>query len=120
MSGSPVFVNASNVATLSGNKDTQPVWSPDGTQLAWTRQLANSDIENEMFKLGSGNHILTTATPIDLTAVAGNPPDNEANWTGANSTTVPEGPYAALLPGGALLLIGLALGLRRRRGQAVA
>jgi WD40-like Beta Propeller Repeat len=100
---------------LSGSKDTQPVWSPDGTQLAWTRQLSNTDIENEMFKLGSGNHIQTTASPLDLTAVNGNPPDDEANWTGKLSVTVPDAPYAALLPGGALVLAGIALGLRRRR-----
>jgi hypothetical protein len=116
---SPVFENAAMAPAQSGFTDTQPVASPDGTALGFTRTLSNSDIEDESILLpGTGWNLPVSGTPVDLTAAPTNPTDWQADWTGSGGQSgpiVPEAPYAVLLPGGALLVAGLALALRRRR-----
>jgi Tol biopolymer transport system component len=98
-SASPVFVGSSGVGAYSGSTDTQPVWSPDGTQLAWTRTLSNEDVEAEMLRLSPGDHIAVTATPIDLTMAPSNPTDDEPNWTGTAYAPDVQNLVATVAPG---------------------
>jgi Tol biopolymer transport system component len=105
----PVYVNSSGTPTVSGFQDTQPVWSPDGTQLAWTRTLGNQDVNDEQIQLSAGFHLTVGDAPTDLTLASSNPADYEPNWSGGpdnqNVTgTVPVGtllistPYTAANP----------------------
>jgi hypothetical protein len=118
---SPVFENTAvspPTPAQSGFTDIQPVASPDGTTLGFTRTLSNKDIESESVLLpGTGWNLPVSGTPVELTAAPTNPTDWEADWTGngGGSPVLPEAPYAVLLPAGGLLVAGLALGLRRRR-----
>ncbi len=115
---SPVFVDSGGAPAYTGSQDTQPVWSPDGTQLSWSR-TAGSDVDDDMFKVSGGFHIQTAATPVDLTLAPTNSLDVQPNWTGTDASPIlPEAPYAALLPGAALLVLGVGLALRRRRALA--
>jgi len=102
--------------------DTQPVFSPDGTKIAFTEPGQSQDVADEavMPVSMSGGLDHGSGTPTDVTLVGAGksgPVDSQPDWqpVPGSSAVLPEAPYAILLPGGALLIMGLALALKRRR-----
>lgn len=111
-----VFVDGTNTPVFTGSSDYQPVWSPDGKQITFTRNTPNKDLEDYMVFLGAGKDTSTNASGIDLTLAPTNPADTEPDWQGSSiSPLLPETPWAAALPLAGLTLGGGALVLRRRR-----
>jgi Tol biopolymer transport system component len=101
----------------AGNKsDTQPVFSPDGNYITYTEPVVQDGtqvMDYELDKLGQMNNLET-----DLTQATGTPANSQPDW---QPTTVaaetPEAPMAVLLPASGLVILGGALGFRRRRGR---
>ncbi len=114
----PVF-ESSGVPAYSGDSDTMPVFSPDGTAIAYTAVVpgTGNDVDEDMALTGPGFHASPT-NQIDLTTdTPSNPNDNAPDWTGTGSPTasLPESPSVILLPGAALLIGGGVLVAKRRR-----
>jgi len=107
----------------NGKSDTQPVFSPDGKYVAFTEPGQSQDVADEavMPVAAGGNGLDKGAGAIvDLTLVGTGvkgPVDDQPDWQPVPGTgpVLPEAPYAVLLPGGALLVLGAGFGLRRRR-----
>jgi Tol biopolymer transport system component len=121
---SPVSTASTVTAsTLWGTNDPgneiEPVFAPDATTLVAFGAGANTT-PLVWTQLGNGDNIVmyspTAAIKKSDPLTTNKAINSEPAWqpTGA-SPVVPEAPYAILLPGGALLVLGLVLGLRHRR-----
>jgi len=108
-----VTTNPATITSLWGASDPgteiEPIYSPTGAEYVWT-------------KLGSGSNLqLDMGTIVGKASILVNLTNNKTNnsqptWQPVSiGTILPEAPYAVLLPGGALLILGLAFGVRRRR-----
>jgi Tol biopolymer transport system component len=136
-SPNPVYVQAQvsgpNIPVFTGQTDFEPVFSPDGTQLALARIVTGQDVaDTDMVKLTASDQIVVPVggTPdnmgsdltLDSTTSPGGgvtetfPTDNEPNWQGTGVVgQLPETRWVIGLPvAGAVLLGGAVLVLRRR------
>lgn len=113
----PLFANN------TGNTDTEPVFSPDGTQVAFVRPVVqqSDDVITYMDTDVNGSD-QATGSLTDLTKVnqgSGAPLDSQPDWAPVQvSVQTPEAPLAIGLPvaGGAVLVgAGLLMGRRQRR-----
>jgi len=96
----------------SGTSDTQPVFSPDGTHIAYTQpQPGTQVIDYESNTFGAP---LNSET--DLTLGAGSSANSQPDWQPAGpGNGTPEAPAAVLLPGAGLLIGGGYVLIRNRR-----
>jgi len=97
----------------SKTTDTQPAFSPDGNFITYTQpvvQNATQVEDYELVHLGMPNNDET-----DLTLTTGTPANSQPDWQPTVAAQTPEAPVPLLLPAGGLLVLGTALGLRRRR-----
>lgn len=129
----PVYVQGSPaVPTYTGQTDFEPVFSPDGTQLALARIVIGQNVyDTDMVKLDSSYQIVVPSgkTPdqmgsdltLDSQVESGGvqqiyPTANEPNWQGASpAAVVPETPWVIALPISGAALLGVAFILSRRR-----
>ncbi len=98
--------------------DTQPVFSPDGTFITYTQPVLHNATQVEDYELDQlgGPH----SDETDLTLTMGTPANSQPDWQPTVATQTPEAPAALMLPAGGLLILGTALGLRRRRKVSAA
>jgi len=107
-----VTTNPATITSLWGTNDPgneiEPIYSPTGAQYVWTKLGTGSNLQLDM---GS------VVNPVVLVNLTNNKTNNsQPTWQPVGpGPLLPEAPYAVLLPGGALLIGGLAFGLRRRR-----
>jgi Tol biopolymer transport system component len=110
----------SGLAAPNEAVSTQPVFSPDGTEIAFAQPRKGTQIYDEMLAKqvngvwqGDGS-----ATDISEQLSNGISFDSEPDWQPAgNPPVLPESPYAVALPGAALLACGSLFGLRYRRAR---
>jgi Tol biopolymer transport system component len=98
--------------------DTQPVFSPDGMFVTYTQPVihnATQVSDYELDQLGSAHDDET-----DLTLTTGSPANSQPDWQPTIAAQTPEAPAVVMLPAGGLLILGTALGLRRRRRASAA
>jgi Tol biopolymer transport system component len=108
-------------STTSTAISTEPVFSPDGTAISFVQSKKGSTVYSEMLLQesngtwqASGMENLSAQLPAGDISF-----DSEPDWQPlmVNNGQVPESPYAAALPGAALLAIGSVLGLRYWRSR---
>jgi hypothetical protein len=94
--------------------DTQPVFSPDGTHIAFTQPVMQNGTQVIDYESDTFGMPLTSET--DLTLGAGSSANSQPDWQPAGpGTGTPETPAALLLPGAALLVGGAYVLIRNRR-----
>jgi Tol biopolymer transport system component len=92
--------------------DTQPVFSPDGTEIAYTQpQPGTQVVDFELNKIGNANGAAT-----DLTLGAGQSQNSQSDWQPTVGAATPEAPMAVLLPMAGFGVAGVAA-WRFRRGR---
>jgi Tol biopolymer transport system component len=103
-----------SLAGPSGTTDTQPVFSPDGTHIAYTQPVMQNgtqviDYESDTFGAPQNNE-------TDLTLGAGSSANSQPDWQPISPfPNLPEAPLTMLLPGSAILVGGGYLLIRSRR-----
>lgn len=99
--------------TGSGSNDRQAAYSPDGSQLAFTRAGAGTGTD-VFIGLADLTSAATATTPKNVTPVAGT--DDRPAWLPFVSPPpeVPEAPLSAMLPLTGAVLVGVGLMIRRR------
>jgi Tol biopolymer transport system component len=110
----------SQVGTGGGRKsETQPVFSPDGTQIAFVQPGPGTNVWNgEIVGMGAA---LSSEQNVSLSTDGTGTENDQPDWgpSGPGQGT-PEVPFALLLPGSALMLAGGFLLVQRRRRGAPA
>jgi MYXO-CTERM domain-containing protein len=106
----------SGLAAAGKTADTEPVFSPDGNYITYTQPVVQDATQVEDYELDQVGMPNTDAT--DLTLTTGTPANSQPDWQPTVATQTPEAPVAILLPAGGLLVLGTALGWRRRRSSA--
>ena len=105
----------------TGFSDTNPAYAPQNDNITFQRTTGAGDIES--FSMGltaedrgvgqpNDNSFITGAAPQDITPNWGSKP--------GGNPTLPEVPYAILIPGAGLLLAGGTIAIRRRRQSKLA
>jgi Tol biopolymer transport system component len=98
----------------SGTSDTQPVFSPDGTHIAYTQPVMHNG--NQVIDYESNTFGAPLSSATDLTLGAGASANSQADWQPTGPTPgAPEVPATLLLPGAAFIVGGGYLLIRRRR-----
>ena len=102
------------LAGSTTTSDTQPVFSPDGTHIAYTQPVLHNgtqviDYESNVFGAPQSSQ-------TDLTMGAGSSANSQPDWQPeAPFPNLPEAPTVLLLPGSALIVGGGYWLMRRRR-----
>jgi hypothetical protein len=96
--------------------DTQPVFSPDGAYITYTEPVTRSGTQVMNYELDQLGQPVNDET--DLTLATGTPANSQPDWQPTLAAQAPEAPVAVLLPAGGLVVLGGALGLRRRRRRS--
>jgi Tol biopolymer transport system component len=114
---------ASQVGSVGGTHKsaTEPVFSPDGTQVAFVQPGPGTNVWTGEV-VGMGNSI-STEQNVSLSNQGTGTENYQPDWqpnANPNGGQTPEVPLAVMLPGSALLIGGLALGLRRRSAARTA
>jgi Tol biopolymer transport system component len=104
------------LAGSTSTSDTQPVFSPDGTHIAYTQPVPGTQvIDYESDTFGSPQSMET-----DLTLGAGSSANSQPDWQPmAPFPNLPEAPTVLLLPGAALIVGGGYWLMKRRRSLLV-
>jgi Tol biopolymer transport system component len=102
--------------TGSGTNDRQPAYSPDGSQLAFTRTGSGTGIDVNI-GLSDLTSLISATSSKDITPVAGT--DDRPAWLPLVQPPpeIPEAPLNVLLPISGAAMIGAGFGLRRRTGR---
>ena len=118
-SGSPTVTALwPGLAGSTTTTDTQPVFSPDGTSIAYTQPVLHNgtqviEYESDAFGAPQSNE-------TDLTMGAGSSANSQPDWQPVGpSQGAPEAPVAILLPGMGLLTGGAYVLFRRRSSRRV-
>jgi Tol biopolymer transport system component len=111
-----------SVAGPGGPTDTQPVFSPDGTSIAYTQPVVDNGTQVVNYELDTFGAPQSSET--DLTLGAGSSANSQPDWQPIPSTPppgTPEAPATLLLPAAALFTGGayVLIRNRRRRSHAV-
>jgi Tol biopolymer transport system component len=120
--GGPII--ASQASSSSTTISTEPVFSPDGRQIAFVQSKKGSSVDSEMLLPESGD-TWESCDMKDVSAqdTSGVSFDSEPDWQPVLNPVVPESRYTAALPVTALMASVVALGLAylraRRRAAAV-
>jgi Tol biopolymer transport system component len=111
LSANPLW---NSLANSSGPQiQYQPVFSPDGTQIAYAEATRGSSVFSA--DLVNMDQSYTNAENLSL-STPGNPANSEPDWQPLSTGNgTPEAPMILLLPGSALLIGGIALTIQRRR-----
>jgi hypothetical protein len=100
---------------------TEPVFSPDGTEIAFVQPHKGRGAYDEMLVTENDGSWQGDGPATDLTVQRDNGVsfDSEPDWQAVpgSPSLLPESPYTAALPGAALLTCASLLGLRHRRGR---
>ena len=106
------------LAGSTTTSDTQPVFSPDGTHIAYTQPVIHDgtqviDYESDAFGAPQSSE-------TDLTLGAGSSANSQPDWQPTSPfPSTPEAPAVLLLPGTALAVGGGCWLITRRRSKAV-
>jgi Tol biopolymer transport system component len=106
------------LAGSTTTSDTQPVFSPDGTHIAYTQPVLHNgtqviDYESNVFGAPQSSQ-------TDLTMGAGSSANSQPDWQPlAPGPNLPEAPTILLLPGSALIVGGGYWLMKRRRSLLV-
>jgi len=116
--GSPIWPS---LAAPNTTVSTEPVFSPDGTQVAFVQPRKGTQIFDEML-VSQSNGTWTAnnmATDLSEQMTNGISLDSEPDWQPVPGTppVLPEAPYTAALPAAAIVIGGLLFGWRYRRGH---
>ncbi len=107
--------------TLAGSTtttDTQPVFSPDGTQIVYTQPVIQNGTQVINYELDSFG--APEGSETDLTLGAGSSANSQPDWQpAAPFPSTPEVPSTLLLPGAALTVGGGYVLVRSRRRRPV-
>ncbi len=103
----------SSMCSQGKTTDTQPVFSPDGNFITYTQPVVHEATQVEDYELDRLGMPYSDET--DLTLTTGTPANSQPDWQPTIATQTPEAPMAIMLPAGGMLVLGAALGLRRRR-----
>ena len=111
LSANPLW---NSLANSSGPQiQYQPVFSPDGTQIAYAEATRGSSVFSA--DLVNMDQSYTNAENLSL-STPGNPANSEPDWQPLSTGNgTPEAPMILLLPGSALLIGGIALTIQGRR-----
>jgi Tol biopolymer transport system component len=117
--GYPVI--AAQATTSSSAISTEPVFSPDGTEIAFVQSKKGSSIYSEML-IPQTNGTWQASDMEDLSEqnTTGISFDSEPDWQPVvvpGNGQVPESPYLPALPAAAVLSVGSLLGLRSWRSR---
>ena len=94
--------------------DTQPVFSPDGTHIAYTQPVVHNG--TQVIDYESNAFGAPQSSQTDLTMGAGSSANSQPDWQPQSPpSNLPEAPAALLLPGAALMVGGAYALIRRRR-----
>lgn len=100
----------------STTTDTQPVFSPDGTKIAYTQPVAGSGTQVIDFENTFGS---PPSDSTDLSLGAGASANSQPVWQPMEPfPSTPEAPLAVLLPGSGVLVGGAFVLVRKRRHGA--
>ena len=105
----------------TGFSDTNPAYSPQNDNVTFQRTTGAGDIED--FSMGVTAESHGNGPPKDTSFITGAAPrDITPNWGSVpgGNPNLPEVPYAVLIPGAGLLLVGGTIAVRRRRRPAAA
>jgi WD40-like Beta Propeller Repeat len=103
-----------SLAASGKTSDTQPVFSPDGTEISYTQPVMQNGVQVEDYQLNQ----LGATNGTALTLGTGTSGNSQSDWQPVVATQTPETPYAIFLPGAGLIIAGTVLGLRRRRSRS--
>jgi Tol biopolymer transport system component len=98
----------------STTTDTQPVFSPDGTHIAYTQPVMRNG--TQVIDYESDTFGAPESSETDLTLGAGSSANSQPDWQPVSPfPNLPEAPAMVLLPGSALLVGGGYVLIRNRR-----
>jgi len=111
----------SQVGGSSNESQTEPVYSPDGTQVAFVQQQHGvNTFTGYIVPLSGSGSGLSSAKDVSLSTQGNGIINDQPDWAPVQpGTQTPEVPLPVLLPAAALVLGGLALVFERRRRPAV-
>jgi Tol biopolymer transport system component len=116
--GNPIWPS---LAQPNATQSTEPVFSPDGTQIAFVQPRKGTQIFDEMLVSQANGTFMGNGTATDLSEQmsSGISFDSEPDWQPLANTppVLPEAPFAAALPAAALVIGGVIFGLRQRRSH---
>jgi Tol biopolymer transport system component len=110
-----------SLAGSTSTSDTQPVFSPDGTHIAYTQPVVHNG--TQVIDYESNAFGAPQSSQTDLTLGAGSSANSQPDWQPVSPLpNLPEAPATLLLPGAALIAGGAYALIRRHRrtsGQVV-
>jgi hypothetical protein len=110
-----------SLAGPNNTVSTEPVFSPDGTQVSFVQPRKGTEIFDEMLVSQQNGTWMGNGTALDLSAelTSGINLDSEPDWQPIQGTppVLPEAPFAAALPAAALVIGGVIFGWRLRRSH---